>query len=68
MGADQMRRDGISRLHAWGKAFKSGCATYQIAKPRPLCGDPACPKRATYNTPDGPRCFTHARATNPEAQ
>ncbi|KQM88627.1 hypothetical protein ASE67_02485 [Sphingomonas sp. Leaf23] len=58
MSAEQMKRDGIKRLHAWSKPRSIGYATVQDHIERPKCG--CCHIVASYTTPIGPRCFTHA--------
>jgi len=58
MSYDQMKRDGIKRLSAWSKPKSIGFATIQGRVERPKCG--RCNIVASYSTPIGPRCFTHA--------
>lgn len=64
--AEQMARDGIRKLSAWGKPFKSGCATIRPHVGLPKCGESGCAKHARYSTPRGNRCFTHARPADPQ--
>jgi hypothetical protein len=60
--ADQMARDGISKLPKWGKGKSIGYATIHAKAPTFRCEDPSCAKKAGYDTPIGKRCFDHAMA------
>lgn len=60
MGYQQMKRDGIKKLSAWGKPRREGCATIRDLIALPHCTASGCGKKAGYSTPFGPRCFGHA--------
>ena len=60
--AQQMQQDGIRKLRTWTKPVQIGCAGYQFRIDRPRCGHADCEKIAGYSTPNGNRCFSHARA------
>lgn len=65
--SEQMERDGIRKLSAWGSPRRIGCATYRAHIGLPDCGEVGCGKRARYSTKAGNRCFAHALAARGDA-
>jgi len=57
--AEQMSREGISKLPRWSKPRRGVGCSLQAKLTLPHCEAPSCSKRAGYQTPTGNFCFSH---------
>lgn len=60
--AQEMRKAGVRKLRKWSKSKRDGFVSWQQLKSYGACSVKDCSKRATYSSPIGNICFSHAAA------
>jgi len=58
--AEDMRKAGVKKLSRYGKPYKQLTATIRPFNNHGKCQTNSCHKLASYQTPEGKRCFYHA--------